>query len=31
MRKDGTYVGRAAPEIDILEATVTDGVGYVRA
>ncbi|KJA23118.1 glycoside hydrolase family 16 protein [Hypholoma sublateritium FD-334 SS-4] len=28
MREDGSYVGRAAPEIDILEATVTDGVGY---
>lgn len=30
IRKDGTYVGRAAPEIDALEATVTDGVGHVR-
>ncbi|KAF8155740.1 glycoside hydrolase family 16 protein [Crassisporium funariophilum] len=29
MRKDGSYVGRAAPEIDIIEATVTDGVGHV--
>lgn len=29
MRPDGSYVGRAAPEIDVLEATVTDGVGYV--
>lgn len=29
MRSDGTYVGRAAPEIDILEAIVTDGVGHV--
>ncbi|KIM41999.1 glycoside hydrolase family 16 protein [Hebeloma cylindrosporum] len=24
---DGTYVGRAAPEIDVIEAIVTDGVG----
>lgn len=30
MRSDGSYVGRAAPEIDVLEATVTDGIGYVR-
>lgn len=29
VRSDGTYVGRAAPEIDLFEATVTDGVGYV--
>ncbi|KAF4618464.1 hypothetical protein D9613_009885 [Agrocybe pediades] len=29
MRKDGSYVGRAAPEIDVLEATVTDGIGHV--
>jgi len=29
MRSDGSYVGRAAPEIDVLEATVTDGIGYV--
>jgi beta-glucanase (GH16 family) len=29
IRRDGTYVGRAAPEIDILEATVTDEVGHV--
>lgn len=29
MRKDGSYVGRAAPEIDIIEATVTEGVGHV--
>ncbi|KAE9404833.1 glycoside hydrolase family 16 protein [Gymnopus androsaceus JB14] len=29
MHSDGTYVGRSAPEIDILEAQVTDGVGYV--
>ncbi|KAK2461638.1 hypothetical protein APHAL10511_006101 [Amanita phalloides] len=26
---DGTYVGRSAPEIDIFEATVTQGVGTV--
>jgi len=26
---DGSYVGRAAPEIDIFEATVTDGLGQV--
>lgn len=25
MRSDGTYVGRAAPEIDIFEATVIKG------
>jgi hypothetical protein len=30
MRSDGSYVGRAAPEIDVLEATVTNGIGYVR-
>lgn len=30
MRADGTYVGRAAPEIDIFEATVHDGIGQVR-
>lgn len=29
MRKDGSYVGRSAPEIDVLEATVTDGIGHV--
>ncbi|KAJ2919795.1 hypothetical protein MD484_g536, partial [Candolleomyces efflorescens] len=29
MKSDGSYVGRAAPEIDIIEATVHDGVGYV--
>jgi len=29
MRKDGSYVGRSSPEIDVLEAIVTDGVGYV--
>lgn len=27
MHADGTYVGRAAPEIDVIEAIVTDGVG----
>jgi len=31
MRKDGSYVGRAAPEIDVMEAIVTDGVGYVSS
>jgi hypothetical protein len=30
IRPDGSYVGRAAPEIDIFEATVEDGVGKVR-
>ncbi|KAF8648187.1 hypothetical protein AX16_006326, partial [Volvariella volvacea WC 439] len=29
MRPDGSYVGRAAPEIDIIEATVEEGVGKV--
>ena len=29
MRKNGSYVGRAAPEIDIFEATVHDDEGYV--
>jgi hypothetical protein len=29
MRSDGTYVGRAAPEIDILEALIEDGQGQV--
>ncbi|KAF8650085.1 hypothetical protein AX16_005411 [Volvariella volvacea WC 439] len=29
MRSDGSYVGRAAPEIDIIEATVEHGVGKV--
>lgn len=29
MKSDGSYVGRAAPEIDIIEATIHDGVGYV--
>lgn len=26
VRSDGTYVGRAAPEIDVFEATVIQGV-----
>ncbi|KZT06000.1 glycoside hydrolase family 16 protein [Laetiporus sulphureus 93-53] len=29
MHTDGTYVGRAAPEIDIFEALVSDGKGQV--
>ncbi|THH08340.1 hypothetical protein EW145_g2773 [Phellinidium pouzarii] len=29
MHSDGTYVGRAAPEIDIFEAQIADGVGSV--
>ncbi|TFK27264.1 concanavalin A-like lectin/glucanase, partial [Coprinopsis marcescibilis] len=29
MRTDGTYVGRAAPEIDVIEALVENGVGHV--
>jgi len=30
IRRDGVYVGRSAPEIDVLEATVTpDGIGQV--
>ncbi|CAE6521538.1 unnamed protein product [Rhizoctonia solani] len=29
IRSDGTFVGRAAPEIDVFEAIVTDQVGYV--
>lgn len=29
MRKDGTFVGRSSPEIDIFEATVHDSEGYV--
>ncbi|TRM60178.1 glycoside hydrolase family 16 protein [Schizophyllum amplum] len=29
VHSDGTYVGRAAPEIDIFEATVSNGVGFV--
>jgi beta-glucanase (GH16 family) len=28
MKKDGSYVGRAAPEIDVIEATIIDGIGY---
>jgi beta-glucan synthesis-associated protein KRE6 len=27
--EDGSYVGRGAPEIDILEAQITDSVGQV--
>lgn len=30
MREDGSYVGRSAPEIDVMEATVIDSIGYVR-
>jgi hypothetical protein len=29
VRGDGTYVGRAAPEIDIFEATIYGGTGKV--
>ncbi|KIM89908.1 glycoside hydrolase family 16 protein [Piloderma croceum F 1598] len=29
VRSDGTYVGRAAPEIDVFEATITGGIGEV--
>ncbi|KAF5367017.1 hypothetical protein D9758_003867 [Tetrapyrgos nigripes] len=29
VHKDGTYVGRAAPEIDMFEATVENGIGRV--
>ncbi|EIM92126.1 beta-glucan synthesis-associated [Stereum hirsutum FP-91666 SS1] len=29
MHDDGTYVGRSAPEIDMFEAQVSNGVGYV--
>ena len=29
VRSDGSYVGRAAPEIDVLEALVEDGEGRV--
>ncbi|KAL5534071.1 hypothetical protein ACEPAG_532 [Sanghuangporus baumii] len=29
MHSDGTYVGRAAPEIDVFEAQVADGSGHV--
>ncbi|KAL5530502.1 hypothetical protein ACEPAF_6760 [Sanghuangporus sanghuang] len=29
IHSDGTYVGRSAPEIDIFEAQITDGIGQV--
>jgi beta-glucan synthesis-associated protein KRE6 len=29
VKANGDYVGRSAPEIDIIEATVTEGVGEV--
>ncbi|KAF8737204.1 Glycoside hydrolase family 16 protein, partial [Rhizoctonia solani] len=29
IRSDGTFVGRAAPEIDVFEAIINDHVGYV--
>ncbi|EAU89504.2 glucosidase [Coprinopsis cinerea okayama7 len=29
VRSNGVYVGRAAPEIDVIEATVDQGVGHV--
>ncbi|EAU88719.1 beta-glucan synthesis-associated protein KRE6 [Coprinopsis cinerea okayama7 len=29
VKPDGSYVGRSAPEIDMIEATVTNGVGHV--
>ncbi|KAJ3570177.1 hypothetical protein NP233_g4569 [Leucocoprinus birnbaumii] len=29
VRSDGTYVGRAAPEIDVFEATIAGGIGQV--
>lgn len=29
MRANGSYVGRSAPEIDVIEATVDNGVGKV--
>lgn len=29
MRRDGSFVGRAAPELDVLEATVANGAGEV--
>jgi len=29
MRTDGTYIGRSAPEIDVLEATIIDGTPWV--
>ncbi|KAJ2919796.1 hypothetical protein MD484_g531, partial [Candolleomyces efflorescens] len=28
MKSDGSYVGRSSPEIDIIEATIENGVGY---
>ncbi|KAF8903274.1 beta-glucan synthesis-associated protein KRE6 [Gymnopilus junonius] len=28
VRTDGTYVGRAAPELDVVEATIINGQGY---
>ena len=30
VRADGSYVGRASPEIDVFEAIVDDNVGMVR-
>jgi len=30
INKDGTYVGRSSPEIDVIEAIVNTGVGFVR-
>ncbi len=30
MRKDGSYVGRSAPEIDVFEALVSSGGGQVK-
>jgi len=30
MRSDGSYVGRAAPEIDICETLISDNIGKVR-
>jgi beta-glucan synthesis-associated protein KRE6 len=30
VRSDGTFVGRSAPEIDVIEAIVDSGVGHVR-
>lgn len=29
VRSDGSYVGRSAPEIDVVEATIIDGIPYV--
>lgn len=29
MRSDGSYVGRSAPEIDVIEATIHNGRGAV--